>query len=73
MSEPTKRYRVYFTTTTSVDSYVDVDAESIEHAMQKANEATEKDDDALIQLPETYNYDCGPNGEREILEEEEAE
>lgn len=58
-----KRFRVIFQRTTSVELYLEVEADTAAEAVAKANEATEENDDQLVDLPETYSYDCGPTGE----------
>ena len=73
MSEPTKCHRVYYRTTTTVESYVDVEACTSGEAADKASMATEGSDDVLVMMEETYDYDCGPTGEIKELNEGEDE
>jgi hypothetical protein len=61
-------YRVYFQRTTSVELYLDVEADSESEASDKANKATEENDDALVEMSETYEFDCGPTGEVKEIE-----
>jgi hypothetical protein len=57
------KYRVMFQRSTSVELYLEVEADNAAEAVVKANKATEENDDQLVEIPESYSFDCGPTGE----------
>ncbi len=70
------KFRVMFRRNTSVELYLDVEADSEDLALKAAGKQTESDDDCLTEIPESYEYDCGPTGEvvaEEFLPDEEDE
>lgn len=65
------KYRVYFQRSTSVECFLEVEADTEQQARNVAEEITQDDDAALVEVPESYTYDCGPTGEiREVQEGE---
>ena len=65
------KYRVYFQRSTSVECFLEVEADSEQQARSVADKLVESTDDALIEIPESYTYDCGPTGE--VMEIQEGE
>ena len=63
-----KTYRVYFRRIETVDLYIDLQAESEDAANLLALNMTEDGDDMLTRVLESYDYDCSPTGEVEIIE-----